>query len=174
MSQLVEVRSYHGSPSPDFGFNIGQQTIRIKRQDYDLGLAPEVDGFTIPTTLDTPLYSYVKNFRLYVNAPVTRYVTNVAVFFRNRPISWTGVEVFIQTSADYVDPEDQGTDPLPGFTNNAGQYTEDNPLLVDGQLEAGQSGDMGDWIQVQCKVTNQAIPGISLEFPFRVKWQEWS
>lgn len=174
MSALVEVRSFHGSPSPDQGTPIGSQTLRIKQADSDMGLAADVDGFLIPETITTPLYSYVKNFRVHVNSPVVRYVSNLEVFFRNRPNSWTGVEVFIRTNASYVDPEAQGTTPLAGFTNNAGQYTEDDPLLVAGLLTEGQSGDMGDWIQVQCKITDQCIPGMSLDFPFRVKWKEWS
>lgn len=173
-SALIEVRSWHGATTPTSEISIANQVLRMKDADLDAPLDSVTDGFVIPEIGVTGLFSYVKNFRCYATSPVVRFATDIQVYFKERPVSWDGVEVFIKTSSSYLDPIYEGTAPLSGFVDNAGSYTEASPLIVPGQLTAGQSGHFGNYIWVQVRVTDQSTPGITLPFPFVVKWKEWA
>lgn len=168
---LVQLRSYHGA-TPGIGIDILGTTITFQPQDEDYEYSAKRDGLQIPPPGGPPVYSYVKNFRLYaVEEPVT-FIRDVKLYFGAQPKGWSGVRIYVRTSGSYLDPIAQGQNPLPGFENNAVSYREDSPLLLTAQTDT--QGAFGEWIQMQLSVTGEVKrPGIPTVLPFFLEWNEW-
>lgn len=174
MARLLELRSFHGA-TPDSGSDILQVPVRFVAADTDSPTTYVADGFKPPLEEGEYIYSYVKNLRVYLQETPAGLVKNVYLFFRQRPLNWRGVEVFIQTSGAYVDPIAQGANPLAGFANNANDYDEEDPIDLNLLLDDGDPpGQYGDWIQLQARVSADAVPGELSALPIVLTWEQWT
>lgn len=167
----LELRSYHGS-TPGDGFDVILNPVRLKVADDDMPGSYLIDGIEVPESGALPVYTFVKNYRLYCNESPPYWLGNVQITF-NRPFSWNGIDLFIQLSEDYVDPIAQGDEPLPGFANNVSTYSSQYPLQLSGEIYAPNTGSFGDWIQIQARITRTANVGVIPPLPMLITWDEW-
>lgn len=169
--RLVELRSYHGT-TPDAGYDIIGSPISLTLFDHDQVHTTVVDSIRVPMPGEPPTYSFVKNLSLYCAEAPGYIITNTKLYFKPRPISWNGVEVYIQTSGSYVNPVTQGQVPLTGFSNNASSFTLSNPAALAAQTKV--VGLFGPWIQLQVRVTSAAVSGLPKTLPLSISWEEWT
>ena len=169
MTRIVDLVSWHGS-SPVAGNSIIANPILLNKSDTDTRLSHLLDGIVVPEEGEQPVYTFVKNLRLYAVEEPDYWIGDFRLSFGSRPFSWQGVDVFVQKGDSYVDPVANGREPLAGFTNNAGQYHIGNPLTIDpGEIT---TGGFGEWIQIQARVTSLARAGIPATFPITLQWRK--
>lgn len=170
---VLELRSYHGA-SPDAGVNVLGSSVLFNQRDIDFSITNTEDAIQIPIEGRATKYTFVKNLRFFVPVTPEYWLGQVQLFFARKPGDWRGVDVFVTTSASYVDPVAQGSAALPGFTNNVNQYNVDSPLEVDGYFYNPDDGALGDYIILQAAVTDGADPGILTSLGVFATWEEWA
>jgi hypothetical protein len=173
MAQILELRSYHGA-SPDAGVDVLDSQMLLGGKDIDFSNTPAVDALTIPLAGRETRYTFIKNLRFFTNDPPEYWIGNIQLYFARKPADWRGVEVFVTTSATYVDPVAQGVTPLTGFTHNINTIVEASPLEIDGYFYDPDEGAIGDYIIIQAAITEDAEPGILESLGVFANWTEWS
>lgn len=172
MSALVQVNSYHGASS-FVGVNGGR--IRFSVADLDFPRTVLDDSLLVPSTDAAFLYTLPKVFRLNCISGAHLSINNAMVYFSNKLPSWRGVDIFVTTSASYVNPATQGQTALTGFVNNSGSYTYTSPLVIpNGAIAAATSGVFGDYVLVQARIRSSAIPGLPEDYFINFRFEEWT
>lgn len=166
--RLLELRAFHGD-TPDTGYDILGSGLTLISNDNAAVRSNLLDGIRVPEPGEPAVYSAVKNLRLLRAYEEGTLLTNFKMWFSPRNLSWNGVDVFVTTGASYVAPTQ---DPLPGFVNNASQYTAENPLVLNASALTFEQ-TFGDWIQVQLRVTSRARAGLPRTFYVYLSWTEW-
>lgn len=169
---LVELHVHHGEDGA-IAYNALEKPLRFLQSDSDIAVTSNLDAITAPSN-DTPVYTYVKNFRLYLKEAPEGLVTNFRVYLKPRPEAWRGIDIFMVKSSEYVDATVFGANPLDGFANNANSYTRDNPLELSTALYSDATpGSYGPWIQLQARVTKYAEPGVTPYVTLGMDWEQW-
>lgn len=177
-AKRVELRSYHGTTP--VGTNILNSTLSFKwakitgqGQDYDYTLNAADDAIVVPEAGATVQYSLVKNLRAEVVASPNYWIGNFRLWFSPRTRDWNGVHIYVTTSNAYVNALTQSPNPLTGFVNNVGAYTQSNPLALSGYFYVPNLGALTDWIQIQARVTANAEAGLPEPLEMHLEWDEW-